>query len=123
MHGPLGLYSHTINVDAGSRWLAIAGQLGVDAEGNVAASFSDQAEQVLENILHCLEANDMGKEDLVKMTIYSTVPECMPDIRAARRKIMGEAVLPAVTLVIVAGLAEPKYLVEIEAWAAKTVSG
>jgi enamine deaminase RidA (YjgF/YER057c/UK114 family) len=47
----------------------------------------------------------------------------MPDIRAARRKIMGEAVLPAVTLVIVAGLAEPKYLVEIEAWAAKTVSG
>jgi len=28
MHGPLGLYSHTINVDAGSRWLAMFSTIG-----------------------------------------------------------------------------------------------
>ena len=119
MHEPLGLYTHTMKFESGSQWLVIAGQLGVDAGGRTAQGFSDQAEQCLKNILSCLDANGMTKEDLVKLTIYSTVPGCMGDIRAARRKVMGEAVLPTVTLIIVAGLATPEFLIEIEAWAAK----
>ncbi len=121
VHEPLGIYSHTVRVDPDSTWLAIAGQLGVDADGQTAEGFSAQAEQALANVLACLQANAMTKDDLVKLTIFSTVPDCLPDIRAARRKIMGEAVRPAVTLVIVAGLATPEFLVEIEGWAAKVV--
>ena len=122
IHEPLGIYSHTIKVDPGATWLAIAGQLGVDAGGKTAEGFSAQAEQALKNVLACLEAGGMTSEDLVKLTIFSTVPDCMSDIRAARRKVMGEGVLPAVTLLIVAGLATPEYLVEVEGWAAKTVN-
>jgi 2-iminobutanoate/2-iminopropanoate deaminase len=120
VHEPLGMYSHTMKVPPGAEWLVIAGQLGVDREGRVAQGFRWQAEQVLENIQACLEANEMTTTDLVKLTIYSTVPNCLDDVRAARRTILGETVLPAVTLVIVAGLASPEYLIEIEAWAAKT---
>ncbi len=119
VHEPLGMYTHTMRVSPGSEWLVIAGQLGVDSKGRVAEGLRQQAEQALENILACLEANEMTKEDLVKLTIYSTVPECIEDMRAARRKVMGETVLPTVTLVIVAGLASPEFLVEIEAWAAE----
>jgi enamine deaminase RidA (YjgF/YER057c/UK114 family) len=119
MHEPLGIYSHAVKVDPGASWLAISGQLGVDADGQTAEGFSAQAEQALKNVVACLEAGGMAKEDLVKLTIFSTVSGCMPDIRAARRKVMGEGVLPAVTLLVVAGLATPEFLVEIEGWAAK----
>ena len=119
MHEPLGLYNHTMRIASGSQWVVIAGQLGVDATGRTADGFCNQAEQALRNILTCLDANGMTKEDIVKLTIYSTVSGCMGDIQAARRKVMGEPVLPTVTLIIVAGLARPEFLVEIEAWAAK----
>lgn len=113
------MYVHSIETPQGSRWLTIAGQLGVDSDGVTAQGFRNQAKQVHRNILECLAANDMTPTDLVKLTIYSTVRECMDDLRAARREVMGENIRPTVTLVIVAGLAAPEFLVEIEAWAAK----
>ncbi len=119
IHQPLGMYTHTMRVPPDAQWLVIAGQLGVDPEGRVLEGFGRQTEQILENILACLAANDMTKEDLVKLTFYSTVPDCAEDLRAARRKVMGEAVRPTVTLLIVAGLAAPEFLVEVEAWRAK----
>lgn len=119
VHKPLGMYSHTMKVSPGSEWLVVAGQLGVNSEGGVADGFRPQAEQALSNIIACLRANDMDKEDIVKLTIYSTVSDCQGEVRAARRKILGEAVVPPTTLVIVAGLASPEFLIEIEAWAAK----
>lgn len=119
IHEPLGLYSHAMKVEPNREWLVVAGQLGVDPAGNVAGGFREQAEQALSNILACLEANAMSKEDLVKLTIYSTLPDCKNEVQAARRKILGEPVVPPSTLLIVAGLASPEFLVEIEAWAAR----
>ena len=119
IHEPLGLYTHAMEVQSGCQWLVLAGQLGVDSAGRVLDGFGNQAEQALKNILACLEANGMVKEDLVKLTIYSTVPGCIGDVQAARRKVLGESVLPTATLLVVAGLASPEFLVEIEAWAAK----
>ena len=119
VHKPLGMYSHAMKISPGSAWLVMAGQLGVNSDGSVADGFRLQAEQALMNVLACLEANDMGKDDIVKLTIYATVSDCLVDLRAARRKILGEAVVPPSTLIIVAGLASPEFLVEIDAWAAK----
>ena len=119
IHEPLGLYSHAMKVESSCEWLVIAGQLGVDPTGRVVEGFQEQAEQALRNILACLEASSMSKEDLVKLTIYSTMPGCISEVQAARRNILGESVLPPSTLLIVAGLAGPEFLVEIEAWAAK----
>jgi enamine deaminase RidA (YjgF/YER057c/UK114 family) len=58
--------------------------------------------------------------DIVKFTVYLTGARFVGEYRAARSKVIGDDVLPASTLLIVAGLAAPEMLVEIEAWAAKT---
>ena len=119
VHKPLGQYHHTALVPDNSRWLVIAGQVGMDREGNIGDGVREQSEQALRNIASCLEANGMRNEDLVKFTVYLTDARFMADYRAARSAIIGDDIQPASTLVIVAGLAKPEFLVEIEAWAAK----
>ena len=119
VHAPLGAYSHTIKVPKDAEWLVISGQVGLDAKGRVAAGFRKQAEQALRNVLACLRDNGMNKKDLVKFTTYITDPRHVEDFRAARRKVMGDAVVPTSTLVVIDGLASPDLLVEVEAWAAK----
>lgn len=119
VHKPIGPYHHTALVPENSRWLVISGQVGMDREGNIASGAKAQSEQALRNIAACLEANGMRKEDLVKFTVYLTDARSIADYRAARWKVIGDGIQPASTLVIVAGLANPDLLVEIEAWAAK----
>ena len=51
--------------------------------------------------------------------VYVTDPRLIEEYRAARAKIVGGDVLPASTLLVIDGLAQPDMLIEIEAWAAK----
>jgi len=119
VHPPLGKYSHAVHVPAGAEWLVLAGQVGVDPAGRLAEGFRAQTAQALRNILACLEAQGMGAGDLVKLVVYLTDPRGIEEYRAARGEVLGDAVLPASTLLIVDGLAQPGMLVEIEAWAAR----
>jgi enamine deaminase RidA (YjgF/YER057c/UK114 family) len=119
VHKPLGMYSHTVKVPANAEWLAIAGQVGMNAKGEVASGVRRQTERALRNVQACLRANRMTKEHLVKLTIYLTDARHVEEMRAARSKVLGDDVHPASTLVIVDGLASPEFLVEVEAWAAK----
>lgn len=120
VHKPLGQYSHTMKVPANAEWLVISGQVGINAKGVVADGAKRQAEQAYKNVAACLRANKMTKEHLVKLTIYLTDSRYVDDVRASRLKVFGDAVLPTSTLVIVDALAAPEYLVEVEAWAAKS---
>ncbi len=121
VHKPAGPYHHTVLVSENARWLAISGQVGMDREGNIASGVRAQSEQVFRNIAACLEANGMRKQDLVKVTVYLTDARFVADYRAARSAVMGDDIQPASTLVIVAGLASPDFLVEVEAWAARVI--
>jgi 2-iminobutanoate/2-iminopropanoate deaminase len=103
-----------------ARWLAISRQVGMDREGKIASGVRAQSEQVFRNTAACLEANGMRKEDLVKVTVYLTDASFLADYRAARSAVMGDDIQPASTLLIVAGFANPDFLVEVEAWAAKS---
>jgi enamine deaminase RidA (YjgF/YER057c/UK114 family) len=58
----------------------------------------------------------------VKFTTYLTDARFIGEYREARSKIIGDDVQPTSTLLIVAGLAAPQFLVEIEAWAAKSTA-
>jgi 2-iminobutanoate/2-iminopropanoate deaminase len=118
VHKPAGPYHHTVLVPGSARWLAISGQVGMDREGKIASGVRAQSEQVFRNIAACLEANGMRKEDLIKVTVYLTDARFLPEYRAARSAVFGDDIQPASTLVIVAGLASPDFLVEVEAWAA-----
>ncbi len=116
---PLGAYSHTVRVPANAEWVAIAGQVGMSRSGRLASGIEKQAEQVFRNIVACLRAHGMGKGDLVKLTVFLTDSRHITPYRAARKKILGDDVVPASTLLIVDGLASPDMLIEIEAWAAR----
>lgn len=119
VHAPLGAYHHAFKVPAGSELLLISGQVGVHANGDVAKGIGPQTEQAFRNILACLDANGMTAEHLVKLTIFLVNAGDVAAMRAARTKILGEAIKPASTLLVISALASPEFLVEIEAIAAK----
>jgi 2-iminobutanoate/2-iminopropanoate deaminase len=119
VHAPVGVYSHTVSVAPGARWVAVAGQVGMNKRGVLAKGIRRQAEQAFRNVLACLRENGMRKQDLVKLTVFLTDSRHIAEYRAARARVLGDGVRPASTLLIVAGLASPDMLIEIEAWAAK----
>jgi enamine deaminase RidA (YjgF/YER057c/UK114 family) len=107
-------YSHVVK--AGNT-VYIAGQVAQDEQGELvgAGDFVAQANQVFENLGKALAAAGAGFEHLVKTTVYVTDPRYREALRDVRSKYLGSTSLPASTLVVVAGLALPEYLLEIEA--------
>ena len=114
---PFSAYSHAVEVGSGARWLHVSGQVGVQPDGSVPAEPGAQMEQAWRNVLAVLNAAGMGPEDMVKVTAYLTRPEDTGLYREVRETLLDGA-QPASTLIIVAGLAHPDWLVEIEAVAA-----
>ncbi len=112
---PRPRYSQGI-IAEGKRLLFIAGQTAVDADGNIVGKgdAAVQAEQVLKNMKSVLDEAGAGFGDIVKITTYITDPRFRDDLNPARLKYMGDNP-PASTLVVASGLANPDFLVEIEA--------
>ncbi len=119
-HKPVGAYTHSVRIPRDSDILMIAGQVGVDAKGKLQDGIKKQAEQAFRNVVACLRANKMAKGDLVKLTVFLTDPRHVDAYRAARKKVIGDATLPASTLLVIDGLATPDMLIEIEGMAAKS---
>ncbi len=118
-HKPLGAYTHSVKIPADAEWLMIAGQVGINAKGQIQDGIRKQAEQAFRNVVACLRANRMNKGDLVKLTVFITDPRFVDAYRAARKKVIGDAVKPASTLLVIDGLASPDLLIEVEGVAAK----
>jgi 2-iminobutanoate/2-iminopropanoate deaminase len=115
---PFSRYSQAVEVPANARWLHISGQVGATPDGTILKGFEAQAKQCWANIIAILAAAGMGVEDLVKANIFVT----SADVVAASRKVRDEALKgaePASTFLVVAALAHPDLVVEIEAIAAK----
>ena len=111
------VYAHGVEVPAGARTLYVSGQAGVvDDERLIEGGFVPQCQQAIANIEAVLAAAGMGLTDVVKITAYLTRREDLPLLRQVRAEHL--AVAPAVTVVLVAGLHDPEWLVEIEAVAA-----
>jgi 2-iminobutanoate/2-iminopropanoate deaminase len=115
---PAGFFSHAIEVAPDARWLYISGQAGVRPDGGTAQDFAAQAEQTFANIGAILAEAGMAVGDLVKVVVYILRPQDLPDLRRIRNQFLGEA-RPAQTLIRVAGLAVPDWLIEVEAVAAR----
>jgi 2-iminobutanoate/2-iminopropanoate deaminase len=115
---PTGCYSHATEVAPNARWLYISGQSGVRPDGSTPADFAGQAEQTFANLRTVLADAGMGVEDLVKVVLYLVRAEDLPELRRVRNAFLGDA-RPAQTLVRIAGLAVPGWLLEVEAVAAK----
>lgn len=108
-------------VVATGRQLFIAGQIGWNAKGEFESDdFVAQVEQALKNIVEVLAAAGGKPSDLVRINWYVTdkaeYVARQREIGEAYRRVIGRN-FPAMTLLVVAGLLEPRAKVEIEATA------
>jgi enamine deaminase RidA (YjgF/YER057c/UK114 family) len=102
----------------GSRLVFVAGQVAEDARGNLVGhgDLAAQARVAFANVGRALAAAGARPEQVARITIYVVGhrPEYLPDISEARIAVFGDH-KPADTLLGVATLAEPGYLIEVEA--------
>ena len=108
-------------ISARGRMVFTAGVVGWDAQERFAApDLPGQFRQVLRNILAILAEDGAGPEHIVRMTCYVTDIESyrgsLIEIGAAWREIIGRH-FPAMAVVEVKALVEPRAKVEIEATA------
>jgi enamine deaminase RidA (YjgF/YER057c/UK114 family) len=115
---PFSRYSQAVEAPANCRWLHISGQVGATPDGTILKGFEAQAKQCWVNIAAILAAAGMGVEDLVKVNILVTGTGHVAASRAIRDAALQDA-QPASTYLVVAALAHPDLVVEIEAVAAK----
>jgi reactive intermediate/imine deaminase len=94
----------------------IAGQIALDADGNLVGKGDAEAQthQVYANLQAILEELGGSLEDIVKLTTYLTDRSHLETFRRVRNRFF-EDPFPPNTLLFISGLAQPDYLVEIEA--------
>ena len=112
-------YSQVVEVNGPHRVVYFAGQTGADATGKAAQGFRAQAVQVMENIKTALASVGGGFEHVVKLTTYMTDLEANGAVyREVRASYFpNTAALPASTLLQISRLANPAYMIEVEATA------
>jgi 2-iminobutanoate/2-iminopropanoate deaminase len=110
------LYSHVVRTGG---LVFIAGQVAQDERGNVVGrgDFEAQAVQVFENLKRALGAAGCDLTRLVKITIYVTDARFRDPLREINRRYLPTE-KPVSTLLVVAALARPEFLIEIDAIAA-----
>ena len=115
VHKPMG-YSHVAEV-TGGRLIYTAGQVSVDPAGNIVGErdVAAQTRQVFENLKNNLAATGANFANVIKLTYYILNAEHIPAIREIRNEYVNTSTPPASTLVVVAGLARPEWLIEVEA--------
>jgi len=120
---PIAAYNHLAAVPEGHELVVFAGQVGTLADGSLAGPDAEaQARQALHNIEGLLASLGAGPGNLVKLFTLVAGTEHLPGLRAALGEALGkwfpDGDVPPNTLAVVAGLARPELVVEIEAMAA-----
>jgi enamine deaminase RidA (YjgF/YER057c/UK114 family) len=109
-------YSQGIKVTGAQTILFLAGQVAYDTAGGVAhkGDFTAQARAAFDAIRTLVEAAGGTLDNVVKINTYVTDMRNRPHVRAVRDEFFGVKG-PASTLIEVSALADPDYLIEIEA--------
>lgn len=116
LHNPA--FSQVV-VASGTKTIYVAGQVSIDAEGKLVGpgDLGIQTEQAMRNVGLALKAAGAGYADIVKITTYvvNYKPEHRAVISKARSSFFAGGTPPASTLLGVAALALPEWMIEIEA--------
>jgi 2-iminobutanoate/2-iminopropanoate deaminase len=114
---PLARYSHGFAVPADYRLVITAGQLGIGTDDMIPLGSEAQADICFANIAAILAEDGMKLDNIVRLSVYVTAREHMDGYRRSRdRQFLGMP--PSTTLIVVAGLVRPEFVIEIEAIAA-----
>jgi len=110
---PMSNYSQGIVVPSGNRHLHCAGQIGITLDGTIPDDPAAQHDQAWKNAMAILDAEGMDHRAVVMARVYITDPAHVPLYRETRDRFM-QGHKPAATLLVVAGLADPRLVVEVE---------
>jgi 2-iminobutanoate/2-iminopropanoate deaminase len=110
------MYSQAVKVAGAQTTLYIAGQVAYDDAGNAAhrGDFKAQARAALQALKAQVEAGGGTMKNIVKVNTYLTDIRFRADYGPIREEFFGKK-MPAHTLVAVAALAQPEFLIEVEA--------
>lgn len=106
-------FTQGVIAPAGST-LYVGGQNGIDADGQLAEGIEAQTAQAMRNVLTVLAAAGTGPEHVVKLTIYLVDGSDPQTAFGASRSAWGDH-RTAITVLTVAGLAQPDALIEVDA--------
>lgn len=109
-------YVHAMEVRSPSRFLFVAGTMGLDPSGNPGATLAEQLELVWQNIRTILASADMTVANIVRLTSYLRDASYAEANAAARIAALGGRPVPT-TAIVTQTLADD-WLVEIEVIAA-----
>ena len=109
-------YTHVVEA-RGGRAVYIAGQVALDASGNLvgAGDVEAQAEQVFRNLQAALDSVGATFADVVKLGIYVTDFAELEGLRRVRNRYVNVERPPASTAVAVKRLFREEFLIEIDA--------
>ncbi len=119
---PLGLYTHVATAPLGTL-VAVAGQTGIEPTGALAGdgSVAAQTAQCFVNLGAALASVGASYRDIIKSTTFLVGRGTVSEFMTARREVFAElfpdGAYPPNSLMVVEGLVEERYLVEIEAFA------
>ena len=92
-------YTQALEVQYSTRRVYVSGQIPMTREGNVPASFEDQARLVWGNVLAQLRAADMNISNIVKVNTFISDRKYNPQNRAIRKEVLCDH-KPALTGII-----------------------
>ncbi|MCH7841808.1 MAG: RidA family protein [Chloroflexi bacterium] len=106
-------YSHVVK---DGTTIYVAGQLARNSAGeNVGVGdFSAQAEQAFKNVQAALESVGSDMNHIMKMNVFMTHREDIPEYRIVKARFVPDGDLPVSTLILCSGLADPVFRIEVE---------
>lgn len=114
---PTNGFTHVVAA-TGGKLIHVSGQVSVDEKAEVVGrgDFRAQVERTFENLNTALAAAGATFRDVVKITYFvvNLTPDLVPVVREVRRKYLDPDRPPASSLVGVAALVVPDWLIEIE---------
>jgi enamine deaminase RidA (YjgF/YER057c/UK114 family) len=110
-------YSQAVSVTGNHKTIYIGGQNAVDQKGNAVGigSLAQQTQQALTNIENILKEANAKLENVVKFNIYLVLGQNPQEGFQAFQQKWTSKNFPAITVLFVAGLGNPEWLVEIDA--------
>lgn len=120
---PVGLhqnpaFTQVVSVSGAVKTVYVGGQNALDANGEVVGKgdLAAQTEQIFHNLELALRGAGARLEHIVKWTIYVVQGQDVRSGFGVFGRVWGErANPPAITVLVVAGLANPAFLAELEA--------
>jgi enamine deaminase RidA (YjgF/YER057c/UK114 family) len=111
-------FTNVITVTGPVRTIYVGGQDAVDASGSIVGrgDIKLQTEQVLNNLMTALKAGGAGLEHIVKWNLYVVQGQpIQPGLEAFQRVWGNRPNPPVITMAFVSALANPDFLVEMDA--------